>query len=109
LPRIHLKALKSQRKVYGGETVDTKTRVGVFALVYLALFAGAMASISNGVFDSAFWASVPVILTAEVLVLGMIYMTTFHGEAHEEPHGFSGPKLTSYSPLDAKFREHQKS
>jgi hypothetical protein len=89
--------------------VNTTTRVAVFAFLYVALFVGAMASIANGVFDSAFWASVPVIMTAEALVLGMIYMTTFHGEAHDEPRGFSAPKLASYSPLDATFRVHQKS
>jgi hypothetical protein len=77
--------------------VSTSARISLFAFIYVGLFVGAMASITGGVMDIAAAVSAPVILCAEALVLGMIYATTFHGEAHEEPHEVQAPKLDIYS------------
>jgi hypothetical protein len=76
--------------------MNTTMRIALFGFIYVALFVGAMATITNGVLDIAAWASMPVILTAEVLVLGMIYMTTFHGEGPEQQKAFHAGKQTAY-------------
>jgi hypothetical protein len=80
----------------GGKIMSTTMRIAIFGFMYVAMFLGVMAIISNGVLDIAAWASMPVILSAEVLVLGMIYMTTFHGEGPEQHKAFHSGKLTAY-------------
>jgi hypothetical protein len=72
----------------------TTGRFVLFTMLYIALFVGAMATITGGVIDVAAWSSAPVILTADGLILGMIYMTTFHGEGEEHDATFQAPKLT---------------
>lgn len=88
--------------------MNTATRLAIFAFVYVVLFVGAMASITGGVMDIAAGASVPVILSAEALVLGMIYMTMFHSEAHAEPKEFPSPKLDTYTQAKHNLKEKHK-
>lgn len=84
------------------------TRLAIFGFVFVVLFVGAMASITGGVLDIAAAASVPVIVSAEAMVLGMIYMTTFHSEAHAEPKEIQSPKLDTYSHVKQRLQEQQK-
>lgn len=71
----------------------TTGRIVLFTMLYIGLFVAAMATITGGVIDVAAWSSAPVILTADGLILGMIYMTTFHGEGEEHAATFQAPKL----------------
>jgi len=55
----------------------------VFAGMFLGVFVAAMWVITGGVMDIAAAVSAPVILTAEAIVFGMIYATTYHSDNHE--------------------------
>lgn len=61
----------------------------IFAIVYVIGFVAAIDVINAWQWDIVMLASVPVILSAEALVLGMLYATIFHGEL-EEVHGAAG-------------------
>lgn len=73
----------------------TTTRFAVFAALYVVIFIGFMAVITGGVIDIAAWVSAPVILTAEGLVLSMIYMSAYHSEGEEHAARSHGLHLTN--------------
>lgn len=50
----------------------------LFAIVFVVLFLGAIELINGWRMELATFASMPIILSAETIVLGMLYMTIFH-------------------------------
>jgi hypothetical protein len=87
--------------------MSTTRRVAVFAFMYVAVFLGAMAAITGGVVDVAGLVSIPVIMSADAMVLGMIYLATFHGEDPEQHEHLKIPKLTSYESFLSKVEKKQ--
>jgi|GEM_PF-4623095 len=87
--------------------MNNVTRIAIFAFVYVVMFVISMQAITDGVIDIVAWASAPIILGANALALGMVYLATFHGEAHEEPQTFQSPKL-AYVPIKQQVQESQK-
>ena len=63
--------------------MNKKTGKCVFGAIAVVVFFGVMYLISNGVVDLAVLSSIPIILCAETIVLGMLYATIFHSEPEE--------------------------
>ena len=66
--------------------MDCPHRHKFFAVLFVATFVGAMWVCTNWVVDITTYASIPVILFAETIVLGMLYATFFHGEPEHAKH-----------------------
>jgi hypothetical protein len=89
--------------------MSTNGRLAIFGALYVAIFIAAMAAISGGVLDVAAWVSVPVIMSSEFLVLGMIYLNAFHSEAPETSQKLIIPKVASYEAYQANgVKEHSR-
>ncbi len=58
----------------------------IFAALVVVLFAGTLFVVRDCPLDSVMAASIPIILCAGALVLGMMYMTIFHSELHEHEY-----------------------
>lgn len=57
-----------------------------FAGLYVIVFLGAMWVCTSWQGGIETFASIPIILFAEAVVLGMLYVSIFHGEPGEEAH-----------------------
>ena len=89
--------------------MSTNGRLTVFGTLYIIIFIAAMAAISGGVLDVAALVSIPVIMSSELLILGMIYLNAFHSNAAEEPPKFEIPKVGSYQGYVSKLeKEHSR-
>ena len=64
--------------------MDCSHRLKFFAALYVAIFVGAMGVCTNWAMGITTYASIPVILSAEAIVLGMLYATFFHDAEHAE-------------------------
>ncbi len=80
----------------------------VFAVLFVGLFIGGMQVINGWKMDMVTWSSIPVILSAEGLVLGMMYATIYHGMEHEEvavkPAQQLKPRADARGPLSEERR-----
>lgn len=56
----------------------------IFAIVYVVLFVGGIHLINGWRLDWATFSSIPIVLSAETIVLGMLYMSIFYGEDPNE-------------------------
>jgi len=63
--------------------MNISNRLKFFAALYVGVFIAAMWICTGGVMDIATYASIPVILTAEAIVLSMLYATIFCGGDEE--------------------------
>jgi hypothetical protein len=90
--------------------MSTNGRIALFGTLYVVIFVAAMVAISGGVLDAAALVSIPIILSSEVLVLGMIYLNAFHSEAAaDDPAKFNVPKVGSYEAyLPKREKEHSR-
>ena len=66
--------------------MSCEPRQKAFLGLFVAVFVGAMWICTGWAPGITTYASIPVILSAEAIVLTMIYATIFHGETHEEEH-----------------------
>jgi hypothetical protein len=65
--------------------MDERTGRKAFAVAYLGVFVLAMWVTTGFSMDIVTAASAPIVLTAEAIVFGMIYATTFFDANHEHP------------------------
>ena len=72
--------------------MSCEPRQKAFLGLFVAVFVGAMWICTGWAPGITTYASIPVILAAEAIVLTMVYATIFHGETHEEErHAISAP------------------
>ena len=66
--------------------MDCPHRHKFFAALFVSIFFGAMWVCTNWVMDITTYASIPVIMCAETIILGMFYATIFHGAPADAQH-----------------------
>ena len=81
------------------------TRHKVFAALYVILFTSVIWICTGWSMDIITYASIPIIVCAESIVLGMVYMTVFHGEATPAEHAVS-VAVTPPDQVQKKQPEH---
>ncbi len=88
--------------------MSCEPRLKVFLGLFVALFVGAMWICTGWVPGVTTYASIPVILSAEAIVMTMVYVTIFHGETHDEEHHAISASPDVHSEIEKKLARASK-
>lgn len=81
----------------------------IFAVIYVLLFVGGIHLINGWRMDWATISSIPIVLSAETIVVGMLYMSIFYGEDPEQhaAHKPAPPPTAHKAEIHALREKHR--